>query len=127
MVKRLFDVVFAALAIVMLAPACLVAAIAIRLTSPGPVLYQALRTGRGGADFVMYKFRTMHVIQSSHSVITAANDARIFPVGRILRATKFDELPQLFNVLRGQMSIVGPRPEDPAIVKKHYGPLASKR
>jgi lipopolysaccharide/colanic/teichoic acid biosynthesis glycosyltransferase len=123
MVKRLFDVIFAALAIVILAPVFVVAAVAIRITSPGPVLYQARRTGRGGADFVMYKFRTMHVVQKSHSVITGTHDARVFPVGRILRATKIDELPQLFNVLIGQMSIVGPRPEDPAIVAKYYGPL----
>ena len=123
MVKRLFDVFFATFAIVILTPVFLVAAIAIRITSPGPVLYQARRTGRGGADFVMHKFRTMHVVQQSHSVITGTHDTRIFPVGRILRATKIDELPQLFNVLLGQMSIVGPRPEDPAIVAKHYGPL----
>ena len=123
MVKRLFDVVFATLAILLLAPVFLAAAVAIRITSPGPVLYQARRTGRGGADFVMYKFRTMHVVQNSSSVITGATDARIFPAGRILRATKIDELPQLFNVLLGQMSIVGPRPEDPTIVAKHYGPL----
>lgn len=123
MVKRLFDVLFATLAILLLAPVFLAAAVAIRITSPGPVLYQARRTGRGGADFAMYKFRTMHVVQQSHSVITGTHDARIFPVGRILRATKIDELPQLFNVLTGQMSIVGPRPEDPAIVAKYYGPL----
>jgi lipopolysaccharide/colanic/teichoic acid biosynthesis glycosyltransferase len=123
MVKRLFDVVFATLAIVILAPVFLAAAVAIRITSPGPVLYQARRTGRGGIDFVMFKFRTMHVVQKSHSVITGTHDARVFPVGRILRATKIDELPQLFNVLLGQMSIVGPRPEDPVIVAKHYGPL----
>lgn len=123
MVKRLFDLVFATLAIVLLAPVFLAAAIAIRITSPGPILYQARRTGRGGTEFVMYKFRTMHVVQKTHSVITATHDARIFPVGRILRATKIDELPQLFNVLQGQMSIVGPRPEDPSIVAKHYGRL----
>jgi lipopolysaccharide/colanic/teichoic acid biosynthesis glycosyltransferase len=123
MVKRLFDVLFATLAILLLAPVFLAAAVAIRITSPGPVLYQARRTGCGGADFVMYKFRTMHVVQNSSSVITGATDARIFPAGRILRATKIDELPQLFNVLLGQMSIVGPRPEDPTIVAKHYGPL----
>lgn len=123
MVKRLFDVIFASLAIVILAPVFVVAAVAIRITSPGPVLYQARRTGRSGADFVMHKFRTMHVIQKSHSVITGTHDARVFPVGRILRATKIDELPQLFNVLMGQMSIVGPRPEDPTMVAKHYGPL----
>lgn len=123
MVKRLFDLVFASLALVILTPVFLLAAIAIRLTSPGPVLYQARRIGRGSADFVMHKFRTMHVVQKSQSMITGTHDARIFPVGRILRATKIDELPQLLNVLLGQMSIVGPRPEDPAIVVKHYGPL----
>lgn len=123
MVKRLFDIVFASLALVLVTPLFLLAAISIRLTSPGPVLYRARRTGRGGIEFVMYKFRTMHVIQHSHSVITGTHDARIFPIGRILRATKIDELPQLINVLLGQMSIVGPRPEDPAVVAKHYGPL----
>lgn len=123
MVKRLFDVLFASAALLMFAPVFLAAAIAIRITSPGPVLYQARRTGRGGAEFVMHKFRTMHVVQKSHSMITGTHDARIFPVGRILRATKIDELPQLLNVLIGQMSIVGPRPEDPAIVAKYYGVL----
>ena len=126
MVKRLFDIVFASMALVMLAPVFLLAAIAIRVTSPGPVLYQARRAGRGGAEFIMHKFRTMHVVQKSQSVITGTHDARIFPVGRILRATKIDELPQLLNVLMGQMSIVGPRPEDPAIVAKHYGPLGQE-
>ena len=123
MVKRLFDIVFASLALAMLAPVFLLAAIAIRVTSSGPILYRARRTGRSGTEFIMHKFRTMHVVQKSHSVITGTHDARIFPVGRILRATKIDELPQLLNVLQGQMSIVGPRPEDPAIVAKHYGPL----
>jgi lipopolysaccharide/colanic/teichoic acid biosynthesis glycosyltransferase len=71
----------------------------------------------------MHKFRTMHIAATSASLITAANDGRVFPFGRILRTLKIDELPQLFNVLIGQMSIVGPRPEDPAIVQRYFGPL----
>jgi lipopolysaccharide/colanic/teichoic acid biosynthesis glycosyltransferase len=121
-VKRLFDVTLASVSLVLLSPLLAAVALGIRLASPGPVLYRARRVGRGGDEFVMHKFRTMHVRSGQGSVITAANDGRLFPLGALLRATKIDELPQLYDVLRGKMSIVGPRPEDPKIVAGHYTP-----
>lgn len=124
MAKRLFDIVTSVVAITLLAPVFLLAFLSVRLTSPGPVIYLANRAGRGGKVFVMHKFRTMHVGSGSGSAITGAKDSRVFLAGRILRALKIDELPQLFDVLSGKMSIVGPRPEDPRIVGKHYAPLA---
>jgi lipopolysaccharide/colanic/teichoic acid biosynthesis glycosyltransferase len=123
--KRTLDVVFALLALVAAIPLLAIAALAIRLASPGPVFYRAARVGRGGRPFTMYKLRTMHVNQSvagkvAKSAITAKDDPRVFPVGSLLRRTKIDELPQLLNVLRGDMSLVGPRPEDPRFVEKNY-------
>lgn len=121
MAKRLLDVALTALALIVLAPALALAAIGIRLSSPGPVLYRAVRAGRGGRPFIMYKLRTMHARRrSDDSVITAARDPRVFPFGAWLRRTKLDELPQIFNVLRGDMAVVGPRPEDPSIVDQYY-------
>ena len=123
MVKRLLDIVLAALGLVLVAPVLALAALGIRLASPGggPVFYRARRVGRAGACFTMYKLRTMHQrFPGRTSRITGQNDPRVFPLGALLRRTKIDELPQLFNVLRGDMSIVGPRPEDPDIVERHY-------
>ncbi len=106
------------------APLLAIAAIAIRRASPGPVLYRAERVGHGGRPFIMYKLRTMHMRRRSDTRrITRAHDPRVFPWGRWLRALKLDELPQLLNVLRGEMSLVGPAPEDPAIVARHYDAL----
>ena len=113
--------ILAAIGLLVTAPLLAVAALGIRLSSPGPVLYRARRAGRGAAPFLMYKFRTMHVDHGAHrSTITGAADPRVFPFGAWLRRTKVDELPQLVNVLRGEMAIVGPRPEDPTFVAKHY-------
>jgi len=123
-VKRLFDVALAALALVAAAPLLAVAAVAIRLASPGPIVYRAERTGRGRRPFVMYKLRTMHARRRGDgSRITGKNDPRVFPLGSWLRRAKLDELPQLINVLKGDMAIVGPRPEDPRIVALHYAPV----
>lgn len=120
--KRSLDIVLSAAALIVLLPVLLAAAVAVRLSSEGPVFYRAKRVGVGGRPFTMLKFRTMHVNHGGH-VITAQNDPRVFPVGAVLRKTKIDELPQLLNVLFGQMSIVGPRPEDPKIVDEHYTDL----
>ncbi|HEY6090848.1 MAG TPA: sugar transferase [Gemmatimonadales bacterium] len=126
MVKRLFDIALTALALIACVPILIVAALGIRLSSPGPVLYRAIRAGRRGRLFTMYKLRTMEnrlpVAEPKESVITAANDSRIFPFGALLRRAKVDELPQLFNILRGDMAFVGPRPEDPKVVAQHYTP-----
>lgn len=121
--KRLVDVVLAGLALVVATPLLALAAIGIRLSGPGPILYRAARVGLHNRPFMMYKLRTMRVGQGYASVITAAGDPRVFPFGSFLRRTKLDELPQLFNILRGDMSIVGPRPEDPSMVQRFYTPL----
>jgi lipopolysaccharide/colanic/teichoic acid biosynthesis glycosyltransferase len=124
MAKRLFDLVFALLALLFLWPVLLLAAVGVRLSSPGPVLYRAERAGRNGRTFLMHKFRTMrHGRTAPGSAVTGTHDARVFPFGALLRKLKIDELPQLWDVLRGEMSIVGPRPEDPRIVREHYTAL----
>ena len=121
MAKRAFDLFAALLLLILAAPVLALAALGIRLTSPGPIFYRARRVGRGGEPFTMLKFRTMHVDQGQGaSVITSADDPRVFAFGRLLRQTKLDELPQLLHVLSGEMSMVGPRPEDPKIVAEHY-------
>lgn len=116
--------VLALFAIVILCPLLVIAAVAIKVSSRGPVFYRAQRVGRGGASFTMYKLRTMHEqTETQRARITGSDDFRVFAVGRLLRRCKLDELPQLINVLTGDMAIVGPRPEDPSIVSDHYTPL----
>jgi lipopolysaccharide/colanic/teichoic acid biosynthesis glycosyltransferase len=123
MTARLFDIVLAGFAIIVLSPLLLIAALGIRLSSSGPVLYRAQRVGKNGKLFTMYKFRSMHVETGGfQSRITSADDPRVFRFGAWLRFLKLDELPQLFNIIKGEMSIVGPRAEDPQIVEKHYRP-----
>ena len=122
MVKRLLDLVLSAAALIVLLPLLLAAALAVRLSSEGPVFYRAQRVGMGGRPFTMLKFRTMHVHHGGQ-VITAQHDPRVFPVGAALRKLKVDELPQLLNVQKGDMSVVGPRPEDRSIVEQHYTDL----
>lgn len=103
-------------------PILAAAGIVIKKSDPGPVLYRAARAGVGGHPFVMYKLRTMRQCTNRLGSITASGDSRIFPAGRLLRRFKLDELPQLFNVVRGQMALVGPRPEAADIVQDHYVP-----
>jgi lipopolysaccharide/colanic/teichoic acid biosynthesis glycosyltransferase len=120
--KRLIDIVLAGAVLLLVLPLMLVATIGIKLNSPGPILYHATRMGMEGKSFTMFKFRSMHEASTKNrgAVITAHGDKRIFKFGEILRKTKVDELPQLLNVLLGNMSIVGPRPEDPTIVELYY-------
>ena len=120
MTKRLFDIAVATLALLFATPFLAVAAIGIILASPGPIVYRAQRVGRHGAVFTMYKLRTMHLAQTEASSITSPGDNRIFPFGNLIRRLKIDELPQFWNILNGNMSWVGPRPEAPDIVDKHY-------
>jgi lipopolysaccharide/colanic/teichoic acid biosynthesis glycosyltransferase len=118
--KRLFDLVISLLVILIAAPLWVAVAIAIQLDSPGPVFYRGHRVGRGGKLFAIYKFRTMVVDARARGPgITSEADPRITRVGRFLRRFKIDEMPQLINVLKGEMSIVGPRPEDPRYVARY--------
>ncbi|MBI5928547.1 MAG: sugar transferase [Chloroflexi bacterium] len=115
--KRILDITASLMGLVVLAPFFIIFAIAIRFGSPGPIFHKAKRVGKDGQEFRLYKFRTMvNNADKQGPGITASGDSRITPMGRILRRTKLDELPQLINVLRGEMSLVGPRPEDPRYV-----------
>ena len=112
---RVIDIVVAGLGLVVLAPLVLVISVAVKLSSPGPVLFRQLRVGRGGQQFDLLKFRSMKAANGGPQ-ITAAGDSRVTGVGRLLRRTKLDELPSLWNVVRGDMALVGPRPEVPRYV-----------
>ena len=110
--KRIFDVLFSLIALIMLLPALLVISILIRATTQGPVFFIQPRVGRNGKIFMLYKFRSMKTTEfSEQGNFEPGNIARITKLGKTLRKTKLDELPQLLNVLKGDMSIVGPRPE----------------
>src|SRR3990172_987536 len=123
MIKRLFDIVFAICILSVTWPLILIGALAVKLTSPGPAFYRAKRAGLGGRPFDMLKLRTMRIgTDTPDRKITAEQDDRITPAGRVLRKFKIDELPQFWNVLRGEMSVVGPRPEDWDIVQQHFTP-----
>lgn len=113
--KRLFDLIASALGLVLLSPLLLGLALWIRLDSPGPVFFRQERVGRGGRPFRIHKFRTM-AHGAAGLQLTVGADARITRAGRVLRRTRLDELPQLLDVLRGAMSLVGPRPEVPRYV-----------
>ena len=131
--RRALNVVVATVGLIVAAPLMLGIAILIRLTSPGPILYRQVRVGAdrrnprlpvgnhrraidyGGTPFTIYKFRTMAVSKDTRQVWAARNDMRVTPLGRVLRQVRLDELPQLFNVLLGDMNVVGPRPEQPTI------------
>jgi lipopolysaccharide/colanic/teichoic acid biosynthesis glycosyltransferase len=120
MPKRLFDITFATLALLLLCPVLLAVALWVRLDSPGPVFFRQQRVGQGGQLFGIYKFRTMHTgAEAVGPQITVGQDTRITRAGAWLRRSKVDELPQFLNVLRGDMSVVGPRPEVPRYVA-HY-------
>ena len=117
--KRAFDILFSAVALILVSPILLVVALMVKLTSKGPVLYKQERMGMDGAVFPILKFRTMRTdAESSGARMATAGDDRRTPVGAFLRRTSLDELPQLFNVLRGDMSLVGPRPERPVFIEE---------
>ena len=116
--KRIFDLVFTIPGLILLTPVFIIIAIWIRLDSPGPVFFRQVRVGRQGKLFRIFKFRTMVVnAEQMGAQITVGEDRRITRSGKYLRKYKLDELPQLFNVLRGHMSLVGPRPEVPKYVE----------
>ncbi|MCR5809438.1 MAG: sugar transferase [Clostridiales bacterium] len=111
-VKRFFDIVISGAALILLSPLMLITAILVRLTSEGPAVFKQKRLGRGAREFTIYKFRTMRV-NSEHTgsgVYSDNSDPRMTGIGKLLRKTSIDELPQLVNILRGDMSLIGPRP-----------------
>ncbi len=112
---RWLEILLSALGLIVSLPLLIVGAAAIALTSPGPVIFRQQRVGRNGQLFVLYKLRTMRMLHDGPQV-TARGDDRVTAVGKILRRAKVDELPELWNVLRGDMSLVGPRPEVPRYV-----------
>jgi lipopolysaccharide/colanic/teichoic acid biosynthesis glycosyltransferase len=116
--KRGFDIALASLALVVLAPLMALIALAVLADSPGPVLYRGRRIGRGGRQLLILKFRKMRNGANGRP-LTLAGDERFTRIGGWLARTRLDELPQLVNVLRGDMSLIGPRPEDPAFVRRH--------
>lgn len=116
--KRLIDLALASGMLLALSPLMLICALIVKLSSPGPLVYKAKRVGLGGRLFTMYKFRSM--VKDAHKLgsgVTAVDDPRVTKGGRVLRRFRLDELPQLINVIKGDMSLVGPRPEDPRYVK----------
>ena len=127
-IKRLFDILVSLTVIILFSPFYFFIAIAIKRDSPGPVLYQGIRVGRHGTQFKMLKFRTMFETKESYSgpKVTAQDDPRITPLGHWLRDTKLNEFPQFWNVLKGEMSLVGPRPEDPSFAKNWSANVAKE-
>lgn len=120
MIKRVFDLVGASVCIVLFSPVMLITAILIKLTSKGPLIFTQERVGLHNRPFKMYKFRSMEVQskQEEKAGWTTKNDPRVTGIGKFIRRTSIDELPQLFNVLKGEMSLIGPRPERPQFVEK---------
>jgi lipopolysaccharide/colanic/teichoic acid biosynthesis glycosyltransferase len=114
--KRVCDLFVAVILLLILAPFLLIIAVAVRLSSPGPILFRQKRVGQNGNLFILYKFRSMRT-EAQGAGVTAGDDNRITGIGRTLRNWKLDELPQFFNVLKGDMSLVGPRPEAPNFVE----------
>jgi lipopolysaccharide/colanic/teichoic acid biosynthesis glycosyltransferase len=136
--KRLLDIIVSLVLIIILSWLYVILAVLVKLSSPGPALFKPVRAGRGGKPFTMYKFRSMRVggekdwlkrfdpDKMGDFVFQAEDDPRITAIGRKLRQTSLDELPNLFNVLAGSMSLVGPRPEEPEVVE-HYTPEMRRR
>ena len=118
---RCLDIVGSLVGLILASPVVIVVALLIRVTAGKPVLFRQERVGLRGQLFTLYKFRTMVNDAEKHvgPIWASRNDSRVTPIGRILRKTRFDELPQLFNILRGDMSLVGPRPERPYFVERH--------
>lgn len=119
-IKRCFDLLFAVLFLIVFSPIYLLTIIIIKIVSPGPAIYKAARVGKDGRLFTCYKFRSMRVDSGKVRLTTLENDDRIFPFGKFIRKTKIDEMPQVVNILKGEMSVVGPRPEDQENAEKVY-------
>ena len=118
--KRVFDILFAICYLVLFSPVYFLTWIIIKIVSPGPAIYKAKRVGKDGVLFDCYKFRSMRVDSGKVRLTTLENDDRIFPFGKFIRKAKIDEMPQVVNILKGEMSVVGPRPEDKENADKVY-------
>ena len=116
MLKRIFDIILSLFGLIILLPFMLIIAILIKIDSKGPVFFKQLRVTKNGREFKIFKYRTMRVGSDKYSQITVGKDERITKIGSLLRKYKWDEIPQLINVLIGDMSLVGPRPEVPKYV-----------
>jgi len=119
-VKRIFDIVASLLATIVFLIPWVIITVVIKTQSPGPVLFKPERVGKEGKTFTLYKFRSMRVDSGAIHATTLRGDPRIFPFGSFLRKSKLDETPQLINILKGQMSVIGPRPEDKVNADKLY-------
>lgn len=121
-IKRVLDLLLSSLMLILIAPPLLIVALAIKITSSGPVIYSTRRMGPDGKEFNIYKFRTMHIYAEQENIEVWTNhyDPRTTIIGKFLRKTSLDELPQLFNVLKGEMSLVGPRPILPFAYEKFH-------
>lgn len=124
MIKRLFDLFISVIFLTLLLPLLVAVALVIKLTSPGKIIYRGVRAGKDGVNFEIYKFRTM--VENAENLggySTSINDVRLTKIGRFLRAYKIDELPQFFNVMKGSMSLVGPRPQVLYYINKYEGEM----
>lgn len=119
-IKRIFDIIAALLATIVFLLPWIVLAVIIKIQSPGPAIYKAQRVGKDGKVFTLYKFRSMRVDSGAIHSTTLRGDPRVFPFGAFLRKSKLDETPQLINILKGEMSVIGPRPEDKENADKIY-------
>lgn len=119
-IKRCFDLLFAVCFLVVFSPIYILTWLIIKIVSPGPAIYKAERVGKGGTLFKCYKYRSMRVDSGKVRLTTLKNDDRIFPFGKFIRKAKIDEMPQMVNILKGEMSVVGPRPEDKENADKVY-------
>ena len=120
LLKRSFDLVFALAFLIVFSPVYIITAVIIMIVSPGNPIYKAERIGKDGKIFTCYKFRSMRIDSGNVKLTTLRNDDRIFPFGKFIRKAKIDEMPQVLNILFGQMSVVGPRPEDKSNADKIY-------
>ena len=119
-IKRCFDLLFAVCFLVVFSPIYIISWLIIKIVSPGPVIYKAERVGKDGKLFKCYKFRSMRVDSGKVRLTTLENDDRIFPFGKFIRKAKIDEMPQVVNIMKGEMTVVGPRPEDKENSDKVY-------
>ncbi|SDG62673.1 undecaprenyl-phosphate galactose phosphotransferase [Prevotella communis] len=118
--KRCFDLLFAICFLVVFSPVYIISWLIIKIVSPGPAIYKAERVGKDGKLFKCFKFRSMRVDSGQVRLTTLENDDRIFPFGKFIRKAKIDEMPQVVNILKGEMTVVGPRPEDKENADKVY-------